>query len=113
MITAYQPEWNKDLRDFTQTEAQELVGKLKERGYTHSRIRIDLHESLGKVKGPVNGVPSEFHSCAFNLATGAIELLQRWTTSMESDELLACQRQVGALPYEAHSQTFAIDHHHK
>jgi len=74
LITAFQPEWNKDLRDFTQKEAQELVGKLKEGGYTHLRIRIDLRESLGKVKGPVRGISSGFHSWAFNLDTGAIEL---------------------------------------
>lgn len=74
LITAFQPKWNKKLRDFTQKEAQELVGKLKEGGYTHLRIRINLRESLGKVKGPVKGVPSEFHSWAFNLDTGAIEL---------------------------------------
>jgi hypothetical protein len=74
LITAFKPKWNELLKDFTQKEAPALLKKLKDDEYTHLRIRINLTGSNVKVKGPLRGIPSAFHSWSFNLETGAIEL---------------------------------------
>lgn len=73
LITAFDPEWNEKLTDFTQKDAPKMLADLKAFHATHLRIRIDLRKSNAKLRGPKRGVPSPFHSWAFNLSTGAIE----------------------------------------
>jgi hypothetical protein len=73
LITAFNPEWNQLLKDFTQKEAPTMVRKLKDKGYTHLRIHIDLKDAQAQIKGPHQGIPSPHHSWTFNLDTGAIE----------------------------------------
>ncbi|MBJ2120639.1 hypothetical protein I6N91_06550 [Arthrobacter sp. MSA 4-2] len=73
LITAFQPQWNIDLKDFTQKGRPTLMTELKEDGYTHLHIHINLNAAHAKVRGPLKGVPSSHHSWTFNLDTGAIE----------------------------------------
>jgi hypothetical protein len=73
LITAFQPKWNVELKDFTQMERPTLMKKLKEDGYTHLHIHIDLKDAPAKVRGPMNGIASSHHSWTFNLDTGDIE----------------------------------------
>lgn len=72
LITAFQPKWNVELKDFTQKERPTLMKKLKEDGYTHLHIHIDLKDAHAKVKG-LKGTASSHHSWTFNLDTGDIE----------------------------------------
>lgn len=74
LITAFKPEWNMVLKDFTKKDAPSMLKALRDFHVTHLRIRIDLTQSYAKVIGPVRGVASARHSWAFNLDTGAIEL---------------------------------------
>ncbi|WP_139346534.1 hypothetical protein [Sinomonas mesophila] len=73
LITAFKPKWNELLKDFTQKDAPALVNKLKERGYSHLCIHIDLKDSYAKVKGPAKGIQSSHHTWTFNLDTGNLE----------------------------------------
>ncbi|WP_416418823.1 hypothetical protein [Paenarthrobacter aromaticivorans] len=72
LITAFQPEWNILLKDFTQKERPALMKRLRDGGYTHLQIHIDLKDAHAMVKGP-NGKLSDHHTWTFNLQTGALE----------------------------------------
>ncbi|KHL03152.1 hypothetical protein LK10_10325 [Sinomonas humi] len=71
LIAAFQPKWNVKLKDFPQTGAPALLKKLKEQGYTHLYVHIDLKDALAKVR--VHGKPSSQFSWRFDLDNREIE----------------------------------------
>lgn len=70
LIGAFKPPRNKDKTNFSNTTKS--VKKLREMGYTHLQVRIDLQDSFAKLRGP-NNEASTNHSLTFNLKTKKLE----------------------------------------
>lgn len=70
LIGAFKPPRNKAKRNFSNNTKS--VKKLRNMGYTHLQVRIDLHDSFAKLRGP-NNEASTIHSLTFNLKTKELE----------------------------------------
>ena len=70
LIGAFKPPRNESKINFSSRTVS--VRKLRELGYTHLQVRIDLQDSYAKLRGP-NKRASTNHNLTFNLITGEME----------------------------------------
>lgn len=70
LIGAFKPPRNTEKKNFS--NSTNSVKKLREIGYTHLQVRIDLQNSFAKLRGP-NNEASSSHSLTFNLKTKELE----------------------------------------
>lgn len=70
LIGAFKPPRNTVKKKFS--NSTNSVKKLREMGYTHLQVRIDLQDSFAKLRGP-NNEASTTHSLTFNLNTKKLE----------------------------------------
>lgn len=70
LIGAFKPPRNTAKRNFS--NSTNSVKKLREMGYTHLQVRINLQDSFAKLRGP-NNEASSSHSLTFNLKTKELE----------------------------------------